>query len=120
MPRGRQAETRRRTRLHAANESSEAEKGATTMSKRRGHGEGSIYKRADGRWAGALNLGWQNGRRRRRLVYGKTRREVAERLTKLRYDHQRGLPVLDDRRPLGDFLSSWLDNAVRPSVRPRT
>ena len=43
---------------------------------KRGNNEGSIYKRADGRWAASLNLGWQNGRRKRKTFYAKTRREA--------------------------------------------
>ncbi len=48
------------------------------MSKRRGPGEGSIFKRkSDGRWVGQLDLGYvdtPSGRRRRsRTVYGTTR-----------------------------------------------
>ena len=44
---------------------------------RRGTNEGSIYKRADGRWAGVIHLGYEGGRRRRKAIYGKTRQEVA-------------------------------------------
>ena len=33
--------------------------------KRRGHGEGAIYKQGD-RWRGVLDLGWQGGKRQRK------------------------------------------------------
>ena len=36
--------------------------------RRRGHGEGSISRRPDGRWTAALDLGWQNGKRRRNYL----------------------------------------------------
>lgn len=37
------------------------------------------YKRAsDGRWVAALDEGWENGRRRRRVFYGKTKREAEQ------------------------------------------
>jgi integrase len=58
---------------------------------RRGHGEGSIFQRKDGRWVGTLNLGWQDGKRARKSFYGRTRREVAEALTKAQRDAQLGL-----------------------------
>jgi integrase len=45
---------------------------------RRGRGEGSIYRRQDGRWAAAISLGWSGGRRRRKTFYGQTRAEVAK------------------------------------------
>lgn len=88
--------------------------------RRRGHGEGSIYQRKDGQWVGSISLGHEGGRRRRKTVYGKSRREVQEKVTKLRYQQHRGLPVADDRRPLADFLDEWLNDVVRPSTRPRT
>ncbi len=44
---------------------------------RRGTNEGSIYKRADGRWVGVIHLGYEGGRRRRKSIYGKTRQGIA-------------------------------------------
>ncbi|HMA45831.1 MAG TPA: hypothetical protein VKP11_01255 [Frankiaceae bacterium] len=35
-----------------------------------------MYKRADGSWAAALDLGVVEGKRRRRFVYGRTQKEV--------------------------------------------
>jgi integrase len=40
--------------------------------RRRGRGEGSIYRRKDGRWVGQYEVGGKC-----RYVYGKTRKEVA-------------------------------------------
>ena len=40
------------------------------------YGEGSVYQRADGRWSAQLDMGWRNGKRQRKLIYGPTRREV--------------------------------------------
>ena len=50
------------------------------MGKRRGHGEGSFYQRKDGRWVGEVLLGWEDGRRQRKFVYGRTRRGAADKL----------------------------------------
>ena len=49
------------------------------MSTRRGHGEGSIYKRADGRWEVRLSAGSENGHRTIRTRYAKTQREAVAR-----------------------------------------
>lgn len=89
------------------------------MSKR-GQGEGSIYKRKDGRWAGAVSLGYVNGKVRRKCVYGKTRKAVQDRMTRLLNDQQSGLPVVGEKQRVGDFLADWLENWVRPSVKPKT
>ena len=53
--------------------------------KTRGKNEGCIHQRKeDGLWLGKISLGYDaNGKRLRKTVYGKTRREVAEKLKKL-------------------------------------
>ena len=53
------------------------------MNKRRAHGEGSIYRRPDGRWVGMLNLGIVAGKRKRRAYYGQTQEEVLGKLARL-------------------------------------
>jgi hypothetical protein len=67
------------------------------MSGKAGNGEGSIYKRADGRWEGAVSLG--NGRRRR--FYGKTHSEVKRKLVDVQKAVQDGLPVI------GESVTTW-------------
>src|SRR5258707_15562843 len=89
------------------------------MSKR-GHNEGSLYQRADGRWAGVVSLGYEGGRRLRKCVYGDTRREVRGKIALLLSDKQRGLPVVAERHTVAEFLGRWLTDVVAPSVRPRT
>lgn len=83
--------------------------------RRRGHNEGSIYQRADGRWVGSVTL--ENGKRKD--VYGATRREAAERLTKLQRDIQAGLPVVKETQTVGQYLTSWL-TTIEPHLRPRS
>ena len=52
--------------------------------KRRGNGEGSIYQRGDGKWCDSIVVGHDaNGRMKRRTVYGKNKRDVQEKLTRL-------------------------------------
>ncbi len=83
--------------------------------KRRGHGEGSIYKRADGRWEGRLSL--PGGRRK--AYYGKTRGEVARKLTAALKTTQDGLPLIGERQTTRQYLERWLES-VKPSLRPST
>ncbi len=42
----------------------------------RGHGEGTITQRKDGRWQAQISL----GAGKRKTLYGKTRKEVREKL----------------------------------------
>lgn len=86
--------------------------------RRRGKGEGSITRLADGRWQARVDLGYEGGKRVRKAFYGKTRREVQERLTRALGDHQRGLPLPHERQTVGQFLTDWLDNTARHTLRP--
>jgi integrase len=87
---------------------------------RRGHGEGSIFQRKDGLWCGLVDLGrTAAGKRHRKAFYGKTRRDVQEKLKVALRAQQQGLPVASDRQTVGNYLSEWL-RTVRSSVRPST
>lgn len=89
--------------------------------RRRARGEGAISQRKDGRWMGRLDLGWQGGKRIRRVYYGATRTEVAGKLSKGKAEEQAGVdPIRDVRLTVGKFLEHWLENTARPRVRPKT
>ena len=90
------------------------------MTKRRGHGEGSILQRADGRWVARIDLGYQGGSRRRKEFYGATRREVQLKLAGAQRAVQDGLPMAAERQTLGVFARRWLEETARPNVRPKT
>jgi integrase len=78
---------------------------------RRGSGEGSIYKRSDGRWAAAVSLGYIGGKRRRRVIYGRTRKDVAEKLKALHGQQNAGTLRGADKTTLGAYLLGWLSSA---------
>lgn len=82
---------------------------------KRANGEGTIYRRKDGRWAAAVSL----DRGRRKHFLGRTREEVARKLAVALKARQDGLPLPNGRQTVAQFLSSWL-GCVRPSLRPRT
>ena len=86
----------------------------------RGAGEGSITKRKDGRWSAIVSLGWEGGKRKRRTIYGETRAQVAADLNKALRDASLGLPIAPERQKVGAYLTRWLDEAVKPTVRPLT
>jgi len=90
------------------------------MSNRRGQNEGSIFRRKDGRWCGVLNMGWENGRRKRRSYYGKTAGEVRDQLLKARSDHSRGLPIAIERQTVAQYLDHWLEHTLKAKAKPRS
>ena len=88
---------------------------------KRGQNEGSIYKsKADGRWVGAIWLGYENGKLRRKVFYGKTREDVAKKLTDEKAKQNAGIPIVTERKTLADYLASWLEDSVKRKVRLST
>jgi hypothetical protein len=90
------------------------------MAKRRGSNEGSIYQDSDGRWRASVNLGFKAGKRCRKLLSGRTRAEVDEKLNTLLNSVRRGLPVTSERMTTGQYLETWLEQSARPKVRAKT
>jgi integrase len=86
------------------------------MSRRRGNGEGSIYQRKDGRWVASITTGKPG---QRKYIYGKTRREVQERLKIALREQQQGMLVTTPQQTVEQFLTYWLDVRTQ-SVRIRT
>jgi integrase len=82
----------------------------------RGHGEGSIYKRKDGHWAASITM---EGRKRKTL-YGKTRKEVQEQLNTALHQQQQGTLVTTPQQKVEQFLVHCLEDVHKHSVRPRT
>src|SRR5215211_4193069 len=89
------------------------------MAKRRGNNEGSISRRKDGRWMGRYTVHSADGPKQR-AVYGKTRAEVAEKLTKAMADRDGGIVYDAGKLIVGEYLDSWLSDSVRGTVRQRT
>jgi Phage integrase, N-terminal SAM-like domain len=89
------------------------------MGKRRGHGEGSIYQREDGLWCASVDLGRTNGKRRRKTIYGKTRKEVADKLKAIHRDLAAGLHIAAEQLTIEEFLNRWLREVICHR-RPRT
>ncbi|WP_235922145.1 tyrosine-type recombinase/integrase [Lentzea tibetensis] len=87
---------------------------------RRANGEGSIYRRKDGRYEAALYVFTPSGKRKRFRIYGKRRVEVAEKLAEAKVDLIQGIPTAERTWKLGEYLDHWLETVVQPSRRPTT
>lgn len=85
---------------------------------RRGNQEGTIRRRADGRWEGRVAVAVA-GRILRRSCYGKTRTEVQARLRELAREMARQPCAADTRQTLEAYLTRWLGDE-RLALRPRT
>lgn len=87
---------------------------------RRGPHEGSVYLRKDGRWEGAVHMGYQDGKRVRKFVIGHSRKETADKMAALLKARDERRPVPDQRQKLGPFLRTWLDEIAKPTIRAST
>src|SRR5947207_14102350 len=83
---------------------------------RRGHGEGSIYRRNDGRWTAALTL--EN--HRRKTFYGKTRKEVQDKLNAALHEQKQGTLAAGPQQTLKTYLEKWLEQVCKLTTRPNT
>lgn len=90
-------------------------KKGTTMAKR-GNGEGSIRQRdSDGLWEARITL--DDGKRK--SLYGETRAEAAQKLRDALHDVGKGIPLVDERQTVKQYLSGWYES-MRPQVRQST
>ena len=81
---------------------------------RRGRGEGSVFKRVDGRWCAVVSAGYGPAGRKRKYIYGRTRKEVAEKMNSVLVKVQVGEDVSSDGRlTVGQWLQRWLELPTR-------
>ena len=82
----------------------------------RGHGEGSITQRKDGRWQAQISLGGGE----RKTLYGKTRKEVRDKLQKALSEQKQGTLILAPHQKLEVYLPYWLENIGKLTIKTRT
>src|SRR5690554_4846429 len=94
--------------------------------RKRAHGEGSIDRRPDGRWRGRITAGrdWDQetgkSKPKRVTVYGKTQREVKDKLDELKQQVKNGGYMDARKMTFAEWLNIWLEEYARPAVRPTT
>lgn len=91
------------------------------MPKRRGHGDGALYKlESRGLWRGVIDAGYDaEGKRVQKYVHAKSQRECKARLDELRREiAQYGAP-LDKKVTVTDWSDRWLATVQR-DVDPKT
>jgi hypothetical protein len=88
--------------------------------------QGSIKRRGSA-WLLTFDLGYginakgQNRRRQKRVTFRGTKRDAQARLTELLRAANRGELVERSKLTLGDWLTEWLEKAIKPPVcRPGT
>jgi integrase len=91
------------------------------MAKRRGHGEGSIRERRDGRWEVRVDIGrGPDGKRRRKSAFALTQAEAVKLLKKLAGRQVDGQLLTTTTPTVAAFLEDWFatnSDGWRPSTR---
>ncbi len=82
----------------------------------RGHGEGTITKRSDGRWQAQISI--EGGKRK--TYYGKTKKEVQEKLRLAINEQKQGMLSTGPDQTLATYLNYWLDTVHKPLIRVRS
>jgi len=86
---------------------------------KRARGEGSIFPYRNGGYAAYVWVSTPDGGRKRKYMYGKTRKEVHARWIELHRTASAG--AVATRTPLlREYLEYWLRDVVRPSLKPKT
>lgn len=86
---------------------------------KRGNGEGSISRRKGGGWMGQYYVE-AGGKRKRKTLYGKSRAEVAAKLTRAMADRDGGLVYDAGKTTVGEHLDRWLADSVKGIVKETT
>ena len=89
-------------------------------STRRANGEGTITRRADGRYAAAIFVTRPDGTRDRKWVYARTRADVAGKLIAIALQERDAAPLPTRPPTVGEYLDYWLPEVVAPGLRPTT
>lgn len=89
------------------------------MPKSRSQHAGSLYRRADGLWVASVSVG-SYAARQRKVAYGRTRQEAQQALAEALRAQQYGVLNPGPTQTVGEFLTRWLADTVRPSVRAST
>ncbi len=88
---------------------------------RRGNNEGSIYQRQDGLWVGMVSLGYDdNGKQKRKAIYGKTRIEASKKLAELTNRINSNNYEYVSQNTLSVLMKEWLMVFKKSQVSPRT
>jgi len=82
---------------------------------RRPSGDGSVYRSPDGRWRGVVDLGWVEGKRKRKYVTGSTQAEALAKMRRVQREVESGV-VVDDQLTVGEFLVRWVATTLPGSV----
>ncbi len=87
---------------------------------RNANGEGCIIKDKRGFWRGAVSLPSSNGKYKKKYIYGKTRKEVSEKMNSLINQLRTNTYIEPCKVTLYEWLCTWLEQYCKNEVRLST
>lgn len=92
------------------------------MPRKKSNGEGTVYKRPDGRWCGQVSYGKDSisGNVKRQTFYGSTKAEVLAKMDEAKHDISLGIFVEPSKLKFGDWFTFWLDEFKKNAVKEST
>ena len=91
------------------------------MAKRRPSGDGMVRLKKENQWEGRIVVGHkQNGDSIFRYAYGKTQKEMMQKLNALKLQYQDADLNEDSNITLSEWLDKWITELMPQAVRPTT
>ena len=84
---------------------------------KRANGEGSVFRRSDGKWSAEVSYRDDSGTLKRRTVYGTTQAKARAKQRAMRMAIQNGEPVKPKPVTLGSWIETWIDGSLAASDR---
>ena len=88
--------------------------------KRKCNGEGTIFKRKDGRWSAQTYVTLTDGTRKRISITYAQREKVKNKLDEVMAQEKKKIPFSDESWTIAAYLDHWLEHVVKVRTRPNT
>ena len=90
------------------------------MGRRRSNGEGTFFKRKDGRWAAQVSVTLPNGRTKRAYIIGRDYNTVKAKYKDALDKENRKIPYVEKEWTVAEYLDYWLDEVQANRIRETT
>ena len=87
---------------------------------RRSNGEGTLFKRKDGRWSAQTFVTLTNGTTKRICITNRDRNVVKAKLSEVLSNEQRKISYIDKEWKIDDYLDYWMKNIQQNRIRETT
>jgi len=87
---------------------------------RRDNGEGTFFKRNDGRWSAEVSVTMTDGSVRKRYITRKNREDVKAEMRKLLEMNEKNICMAYKKWTVGEWADHWLENIAKDRIRRKT